>query len=117
MAIAVCLASTTAGCILTVPWLEADIWDSLGLAHYHLGDHAESAACCQRALGLYREIGDRWAQAETLGHIGDTRLAAGQPDEARAAWEEALAILDDLHHPDAGQVRARLAGLGAAPRT
>jgi tetratricopeptide (TPR) repeat protein len=99
------------------PRLEADIWDSLGLAHHHLGDHAQSAACYQRALGLYREIGDRWAQAETLGHIGDTRLAAGQPDETRAAWEEALAILDDLHHPDAGQVRARLAGLGAAPRT
>ena len=97
--------------------LEADIWDSLGLAHHHLGDHAESAACYQRALGLYREIGDRWAQAETLGHIGDTRLAAGQPDEARAAWEEALAILDDLRHPDAGQVRAKLAGLGAAPGT
>jgi DNA-binding SARP family transcriptional activator/tetratricopeptide (TPR) repeat protein len=99
------------------PRLEADIWDSLGLAHHHLGDHAEAAACYQRALGLYREIGDRWAQAETLGHIGDTRLAAGQPDEARAAWEEALAILDDLHHPDAGRVRTKLAGLGAAPRT
>jgi tetratricopeptide (TPR) repeat protein len=99
------------------PRLEADIWDSLGLAHHHLGDHAEAAACYQRALGLYREIGDCWAQAETLGHIGDTRLAAGQPDEARAAWEEALAILDDLHHPDAGQVRAKLAGLGAAPPT
>ena len=49
--------------------------------------------------------------------IGDTRLAAGQPDEARAAWEEALAILDDLRHPGAGQVRAKLAGLGANPRT
>jgi tetratricopeptide (TPR) repeat protein len=97
--------------------LEADIWDSLGLAHYHLSDHAGSAACCQRALGLYREIGDRWAQAETLGHIGDTRLAAGQPDEARAAWEEALAILDDLRHPGAGQVRATLAGLAADPGT
>jgi hypothetical protein len=60
---------------------------------------------------------DRWAQAETLGHIGDTRLGAGQPDEARAAWEEALAILDDLRHPGAGQVRARLAGLGAKPGT
>jgi len=97
--------------------LEADIWDSLGYAHHHLGDHAESAACYGRALGLYREIGDRWAQAETLGHIGDTRLAAGQPDEARAAWEEALAILDGLRHPDADQVRAKLAGLGVGGST
>ena len=100
---------------LGYPRLEADIWDSLGYAHHHLGDLAESAACYQRALGLYREIGDRYAQAETLGHIGDTRHAAGRPDEARAAWEEALAILDDLHHPDAGQVRAKLAGPGRPP--
>jgi len=55
-------------------------------------------------------------QAETLGHIGDVRHAAGQPEEARAAWEEALAILDDLHHSDAVQVRAKLAGLAVAPR-
>jgi hypothetical protein len=66
-------------------------------------------------LATHREIGDRWAQAETLGHIGDTRQAAGQLNEARAAWEEALAILDSLRHPDAGQIRAKLAGLGADP--
>jgi DNA-binding SARP family transcriptional activator/tetratricopeptide (TPR) repeat protein len=102
---------------LGYPRLEADIWDSLGYARHHLGDHAASAACYQRALGLYREIGDRWAQAETLGHIGDTRYAAGQPDEARVAWEEALAILDHLRHPDAGQIRAKLDGLGADPAT
>ena len=100
---------------LGYPRLEADIWDSLGYAHHHLGDHAESAACYQRALALYREIGDRYALAGTLDHFGDTRRAAGRPDEASAAWEEALAILDDLRHPDAGQVRAKLAGLGTAP--
>jgi tetratricopeptide (TPR) repeat protein len=92
-------------------------WDSLGYAHHHLGEYAESAACYQRALGLYREIGDRWGQAETLGHIGDTRQAAGHPNEARVAWEEALAILDDFRHPDAGQIRAKLADLGAEPAT
>jgi len=92
--------------------LEVEIWDSLGYAHRHLGDYAESAACYQRALDLSREIGDRWGQAVLLGHIGDARHAAGQPREARAAWEEALAILDSLHHPDADQVRAKLAELG-----
>jgi tetratricopeptide (TPR) repeat protein len=102
---------------LGYPRLEADIWDSLGYAHHHLGEYAESAACYQRALGLYREIGDRWGQAETLGHIGDTRQAAGHPNEARVAWEEALAILDDFRHPDAGQIRAKLADLGAEPAT
>jgi tetratricopeptide (TPR) repeat protein len=101
---------------LDYPLLEAATWDSLGYAHHHLGDHAESAACYQRALDLRREIGDRWGQTEILRHIGEAHLAAGHPEEARAAWEEALAILDDLHHPDAGQLRAKLAELGADQR-
>ena len=69
------------------------------------------------AADLRREIGDRWGQTEILRHIGEAHYAAGHPDEARVAWEEALAILDDLHHPDAGQIRAKLAELGARPAT
>jgi DNA-binding SARP family transcriptional activator/Tfp pilus assembly protein PilF len=93
--------------------VEAGTLDSLGYAHHQLGDHAEAAACYQRALDLHRETGNRWCQAETLGHIAEARHAAGQPEGARAALEEELAILDDLRHPDAGQIRAKLAGLGA----
>ena len=96
---------------------EAGTWDSLGYIHHHLGDHALSAACYQRALELFREIGDRWGQATTLDHVGDAHHAAGHQEQARAVWEESLAILDDIHHPEAGQVRAKLAGLGADPRT
>ena len=47
-------------------------------------------------------------EATTLGHLADTLLAAGDPDAARRTWEQALAILDDLHHPDAADVRAKL---------
>ena len=96
---------------------EAGTWDSLGYAHHHLGDHAESAACYRRALDLFREIGDRWGQATTLDHIGEAHHAAGDAQQARAVWEESLAILDDIQHPDAGQVRAKLAGLGTDPGT
>ena len=91
--------------------LEASTWDSLGYAYHHLGDHAESEACYRRALEVMLEIGDRTGEAVTLDHIGDGHRAAGRPQEARAAWEEALAILDGLHHPDAGEIRAKLAGL------
>lgn len=42
---------------------------------------------------------------------GGPGRAGGQ--ESAAAWEEALAILDDLQRPDAGQIRAKLRG--AAP--
>jgi tetratricopeptide (TPR) repeat protein/transcriptional regulator with XRE-family HTH domain len=89
--------------------LEGHAWDSVGYAEHHLGNLAEAAACYQRALSLYRESGDRFQEAETLTHLGDSHHAAGELAQAREAWQQALAILDDLRHPDAGQVRAKLA--------
>ena len=74
----------------------------------------DAMACYQRAIEIDREIGSRRGLAETLGHLGDTRRAAGDPAEARAAWEEALAILDDLGHPDADRVRGQLRELDTA---
>ena len=46
---------------------------------------------------------------EALTRLGDTHHAAGELAQARQAWQQALAILEDLQHPDAGQVRAKLA--------
>jgi DNA-binding SARP family transcriptional activator len=91
---------------------EAATWDSLGYAEHHLGHYRAATNCYRHALGLFREAGDRFSEAEILTHLGDTRQAAGDRPGAQDAWRHALAILDDLHHPDAGQVRARLA---AAP--
>ena len=50
-------------------------------------------------------------------YIGDARYAAGHLRGARTAWEEALTILDDLHHPDARRVRGMLNELGTGPPT
>jgi DNA-binding SARP family transcriptional activator len=87
---------------------EAATLDSLGYAYHHLGQHGESVACYLRSLRLFRELTDRSNEAEILTHLGDAYGAAGNPGQAREAWQQALAILDDLHHPDAGQVRAKL---------
>jgi len=43
-----------------------------------------------------------------LNNLGDACDAAGQPTAARDAWRQALAILDDLHHPDGAHIRAKL---------
>jgi DNA-binding SARP family transcriptional activator len=94
----------------------ANALDSLGYAYQQFGNLPEATACYQRALGLHRELGGRWGTAETLGHLGDTQHAAGNPADARAAWEEALVILEDLHHPDADQVRAKLMKLAPGER-
>jgi tetratricopeptide (TPR) repeat protein len=89
---------------------EAHTWDSLGYAERNLGHLAEAAACFERGVRLFRECGDRYYEAQTLGHLGDTRQAAGDLPQARAAWQQAVDIFDDLDHPDAAQVRARLTG-------
>ena len=45
-------------------------------------------------------------------HLGDAYHASGEPALARDAWQTALAILEELHHADADQVRNRLLGEG-----
>jgi tetratricopeptide (TPR) repeat protein len=89
--------------------LEGDIWNSLGYTEYHAGDFGEAAACYERALGIFRAFVDRIGEADTLTHLGDIRRATGELLQAREAWQQALAILDDLQHPDAAELRAKLA--------
>lgn len=87
---------------------EAHTWDSLGYAEHHLGRHAQAAVCYQHALSLARELRDRFSEADVLTHLGDAR-AAVDPVGARDAWQQALDIFDELHHPRNAQVRAKLA--------
>ncbi len=91
--------------------LEGNIWNSLGYTEYHAGDFGEAAACYERALGIFRTVGDRWGEADTLTNLGDIRRAVGELLQAREAWQQALGILDDLKHPDATKVRAKLASI------
>jgi tetratricopeptide (TPR) repeat protein/transcriptional regulator with XRE-family HTH domain len=95
----------------------AHTWDTLGCARHHLGQYGQATDCYQRALSIYRELDDQYYEAGTLGRLGDTRQAAGDPDAARDAWQRALAIFDDLSHPSAGQLRAKLAALDALARS
>jgi DNA-binding SARP family transcriptional activator/tetratricopeptide (TPR) repeat protein len=87
---------------------EANTWDSMGYAHHHLGDHQQAVGCYRRAVALYRQAGDRYGEADTLTRLGDTHRAAGNPHRARASWRRAARILDELGHPDAELLNARL---------
>jgi hypothetical protein len=67
-------------------------------------------------LALRSRSAGGWLQttsctAIVLDHLGDTRHGAGDPRAARGAWQQALAILDDIHHPDAETIRAKLSRL------
>jgi hypothetical protein len=90
---------------------EANTWDSLGYAHHHLGHHGQAITCYQKALTVARYLGDRYQEADTLGNIGDTHLAMGNSHAAHGAWLQSLTILEELNHPEAEQVRAKLATL------
>jgi tetratricopeptide (TPR) repeat protein/transcriptional regulator with XRE-family HTH domain len=82
--------------------------DSLGFAYHELGRHQEAIAHYRKALDLRREVGDRYGEAETLSHLGDTHHAIGDADAAREGWRQALAILAELDHPDADDLRNKL---------
>jgi tetratricopeptide (TPR) repeat protein len=89
------------------------VWDSLGYAEHHMGNLGEAAACYQRALSLHREAGDRFTEAEALAHLGETWQAVGKPTQATDAWQQAVAIFDDLQNSEAAdKVRALLASTG-----
>jgi DNA-binding SARP family transcriptional activator len=91
------------------PLGEAGAWDSLGYAHHLGGQSAEAVACYQRALDILVSLGEQYYQASTLANLGDAHRAVGATAAARAAWRRALAILDDLQHPDADDIRTKLA--------
>jgi DNA-binding SARP family transcriptional activator/tetratricopeptide (TPR) repeat protein len=86
----------------------AAAWDSLGFAHHRLGNQALAIDCYERALDVHRRANHRYCQAGVLTHLGEAHDAAGEPARARAAWQAAAALLDDLGHPEAADVRARL---------
>ena len=87
---------------------QAQAWDSLGYAEHHLGHLDRATACYKHALGILSDLGDLFGQADTLARLGDTRAAATDQSAARHAWQQSLDILQDLHHPGAAQVRAKL---------
>jgi tetratricopeptide (TPR) repeat protein len=90
---------------------QAATWDSLGYAHHHLGHHTHALTCYQNALILFRDIGDRYHEAAIVTRLGDTHYGTGNHHAARDDWQQALTILNDLNHPDANEVRTKLAGL------
>jgi tetratricopeptide (TPR) repeat protein len=88
--------------------------DSLGYVYRRLGHHGRAAACYRRSLHLQAELGYRYMRARTLTYAGNAHHAAGDLLAARDAWQEALHILDELHNPDADQLRADLHALATS---
>ena len=96
------------------PLNEAATWDSVGYVLFHLGRLDEAITHIRTALHTVEGMAAGYYQTTWLVHLGDAYHAVGDLDQAREAWEQALAILEHLHHSDADQVRALLAALDDA---
>ena len=93
------------------PLNEAATWDSVGYVLFHLGRFDEAITHIRTALRTVEGMAAGYYQTTWLVHLGDAYHAVGDVDQARQAWEQALDILEHLHHSDADQVRALLAAL------
>jgi DNA-binding SARP family transcriptional activator/tetratricopeptide (TPR) repeat protein len=82
--------------------------DSLAVIHVKLGDGAAAVQAYSQALALFREQQDRYQEATTLADIGDTYQTFGDAEAAIDSWRSAVAILDELDHPAAEKVRAKI---------
>jgi DNA-binding SARP family transcriptional activator/tetratricopeptide (TPR) repeat protein len=91
--------------------IQANTWDTLGYLHRQLGDHAQALICYQHAIDLVQDLGARHKAADYLTHLGDAHHAVDNNIAARLAWEQAISIFDQLDHPDADTVRAKLGSL------
>lgn len=60
-------------------------------------DYHEMLEHAQKALGLYRQAGDRWGAAYALGKQGLAASRLGDPDTARASFDESLRLFRDLN--------------------
>ncbi|HEV2783723.1 MAG TPA: BTAD domain-containing putative transcriptional regulator [Actinophytocola sp.] len=92
---------------------EAAAMDSLGFVHSGLGHRGEFIAWYRQALALLRDVGDRFGEAHTLTNLGEAHRSHGDIAAATGAWSRALSILDELDHPDAEQIRAKLRAAAA----
>jgi tetratricopeptide (TPR) repeat protein len=88
--------------------VEPAILDTLGYIELQLGNYAQAASHFESALLEAERHFDAFLEAEILIHLGEARHAVGELPQARQAWQQALAIYDDIQHPSAGKIRAKL---------
>jgi DNA-binding SARP family transcriptional activator len=86
----------------------AQTWHSIGYSYDRLGDYQRAIACYQASIDLARESSYRFSEAVSLDSLGDTQDHVGDRSAARRAWRDSFEILDQLGHPDADKVRAKL---------
>jgi DNA-binding SARP family transcriptional activator/tetratricopeptide (TPR) repeat protein len=84
-------------------------------AYQRMGDYPSAIWHCEQALAVEGDAQDSVAALATRIMYGRLSALTGNRDAARAAWQEAHAALEKLHHPWTDEVAQLLAGLGHEP--
>jgi CHAT domain-containing protein/tetratricopeptide (TPR) repeat protein len=76
--------------------------DGLGLAYWLLGDSGRAIVCHERALGIYRRLGDRPSEAASLSNLGRDWDLRGDAGRASEAYDQAIGIWRSVGDPRLG---------------
>jgi len=75
---------------------EALGWLGRGRVRWAERNFAEAITCLEHALGIARQISNRWIERRALAHLGLSYRALGRQEEAAGAFELALRIAREL---------------------
>ncbi len=87
--------------------------DSIAYIHGLKNDWHKAISAYQAAIQTFERINDRINVAVTHEALGDAYEATGASEAARSTWKEALTILEQLNHPKAIKLHAKLSTLPA----
>jgi DNA-binding SARP family transcriptional activator/tetratricopeptide (TPR) repeat protein len=87
----------------------AQSWHSIGYARKQLGEFSRAITCYENALELVHRNGNLVTEARALIELANLRRELGDVESARSGWQQAHDILAHLAHPEAAEVRTRLA--------
>lgn len=81
------------------PPLIARLLNTLAYVYGELGQWNEALACARESQTLLAQMGDQAMQVDSLVQVSQAHLALGQPRQAQAVAQTALAIAIDIHNP------------------
>ena len=94
------------------PWVAAAVRMFHAAVAENSGDVETMRRDAETSLALFRDLGERWGLASSLGLLGQLKTMDGDLEGAIADIEEALALTESLGgHDDALMLRLRLADL------
>ena len=93
--------------------LEIELGITLSVIHLAWPDPGAALAAARQSLDLATaaDCGDAWGEADAAQAWGQAFVALGQPEPARRAFSQALAVRERIGHPQAQTTREALAQL------